>query len=215
MTRPPTGSTKLSRITKLRSKKRPTRSTVAARRSVRSDSDGALSDLTRPIARDRRLVRGRITRWLIPVTTFGVVIAFGFVLFVRPVQTYFQQDRLIEERTTQYEQIATVIGQLETEVNRLKTPEGIKEAAREQIGYINEGERRVTVNQTGQVPTELPAGWPYSMATQILTTRATEGTGPGAADPGAVSPDEPGSTDATATQAAPSDAGSTSTTSTP
>lgn len=158
---------------------------------MRSDGENArsaLDDLTRPIARDRRLVRGRIARWLVPVAAFGLVVAFAFVLFIRPVQTYYEQNRIIEERTTQYEQIATVIGQLEAEVERLKTPDGIKEAAREQVGYIDAGEQRVTINQTGQVPTDLPDGWPYSMATQILATRSASPT-PNAAP----APDDTGS----------------------
>lgn len=109
---------------------------------------------------------------MVPIGTIGIVVAFAFVLFVRPVQTYFEQERLMDERTAQHEQILTVNGQLRAEVERLKTPDGIKEAAREQVGYINEGEQRLTVNTPEVVPTDLPAGWPYDIATEILATRS-------------------------------------------
>ena len=50
--------------------------------------------------------------------------------------------------------------QLAAEVNRLQTPDGIKEAARDEIGFVQRGENRVTVLPAPEAPVDAarPAG---------------------------------------------------------
>jgi len=62
--------------------------------------------------------------------------------------------------------------QLAADVNRLQTPDGIKEAARQEVGYVGIGEQRISVLGTPDAPVALPAGWPYDAITQIVAVRA-------------------------------------------
>ena len=66
--------------------------------------------------------------------------------------------------------------QLAAEVNYLQTPDGIREAARAEIGYGNLGERRLTVTPAPDAPITLPAGWPYDGVTQIVAVRTAAAT---------------------------------------
>ena len=53
------------------------------------------------------------------------------------------------------------------------TPEGIEEAAREEIGYVRRGEIQLTVLPLPDTSSVLPGGWPFDAAAQILTLRST------------------------------------------
>ena len=64
--------------------------------------------------------------------------------------------------------------ELAAEVNYLQTPDGIKEAARAEIGFGELGEKRVTVMPAPEAPITLPAGWPYDGVAQIVAVRQQE-----------------------------------------
>jgi hypothetical protein len=74
-----------------------------------------------------------------------------------------------------------VNGQLAGEVERLDTEAGIREAAREEIGFVEEGDQRSTILPLPPVPSDLPDGWPYNVVTQIFAAR-TAGPAPAVAD---------------------------------
>ena len=61
--------------------------------------------------------------------------------------------------------------ELQRDVDELKIDDGIVEAAREELGYIRQGERRQTVVDMPDVPADLPDGWPYSPVEQIINLR--------------------------------------------
>jgi len=67
------------------------------------------------------------------------------------------------------------------EVERLQTDDGIREAAREEIGFLEAGERRSTILPMPLLPRELPPGWPYNVVTGIFAAR-TAGAAPVVAD---------------------------------
>jgi hypothetical protein len=90
---------------------------------------------------------------------------------VLPVKTMFDQDDQIAERTDQLSELQAVNNDLRSEVARLKTDDGIKEAAREQLGFVEPGEIRQSIMDLPPVPTALPAGWPYSLITGIVAVR--------------------------------------------
>ena len=92
-------------------------------------------------------------------------------IFVLPVKTMFDQDDQIAERTDQLAQLQAVNNDLRSEVARLKTDDGIKEAAREQLGFVEPGEIRQSILDLPPVPTALPNGWPYSLITGIVAVR--------------------------------------------
>jgi len=91
--------------------------------------------------------------------------------------TSVSETRRFESRvppTTPTEMAATesVNGDLQQEVNELQTDDGIRAAAREQLGYQQVNERRETIVGVPDLPTDLPDGWPYGPVEQIINLRA-------------------------------------------
>lgn len=132
-----------------------------------------LPDLTRPIAREQRITPNR--RPAILLGTVGLVVAgaIGAALFGLPVRTWFGQDEQLRNLDSQYAELQDVNADLQREVDRLQTDAGIMEAAREELGLIKYGERRETVVNLPDVPTDLPDGWPYGPAEQIIRLRSS------------------------------------------
>lgn len=130
-----------------------------------------LGDVTRPIRVDRRITKQRRSTVLLAVVALGIAGALAAALFVLPVQTYLGQDERIAKREEQLAQLQEVNDDLRAEVDRLRTDDGVREAAREELGMVEPGERRETVLELPGVPTVLPEGWPYSLVTGISNVR--------------------------------------------
>ncbi len=130
-----------------------------------------LGDLSRPIRIDRRIARRRRSNVLLALVAVGIAGALAAALFLLPIQTYFGQDERIEQRSDQLEQLETVNEDLRREVERLATPDGVREAAREELGFVEAGERRESLLDLPPVPTDLPDGWPYSLVSDIVELR--------------------------------------------
>jgi hypothetical protein len=109
--------------------------------------------------------------------------ALGAALFVLPVQTYFGQDERLAQRRDQLAQLEQVNADLRSEVDRLRTDDGIREAAREELGMVEAGERRQSILALPDVPTDLPTGWPYSLVAGIAELRRNPPPPPAAAQP--------------------------------
>lgn len=108
---------------------------------------------------------------LLAVVAIGIAGALAAALFVLPVQTYLGQNDRIEQRADQLAQLEQVNDDLRAEVERLRTPIGIREAAREELAMVQEGERRQSILDLPEVPTDLPDGWPYSVVSGIADVR--------------------------------------------
>jgi cell division protein FtsB len=150
-------------------------STVAKPARARRASDAGRSrvgDLTRPIAIDRRILRRRQTSVLLGVFALAIAGSLAAALFVLPVQTYFAQDETITRREGQLRELDTVNADLAAEVARLRTDDGIREAAREELGYVEAGEARLSLVSPATLPTVLPDGWPYSVVSGIIAVRS-------------------------------------------
>ena len=132
-----------------------------------------LGDLSRPIQIDRRIARNRRSNILLTVVALGIAGALAAALFVLPVQTYFDQEERLEQRQIQLDQLQTVNNDLRAEVERLGTDAGVREAAREELGFVESGERRLSILDLPPVPTDLPNGWPYSLISDIKALRST------------------------------------------
>lgn len=130
-----------------------------------------LGDVTRPVVRDRRLATRRRTTVLLAIAAIGIAGALAAALFVLPVRTYFDQDTQIQQRDDQLAEITAVVDDLRSEVERLQTADGVREAARAELGYVEAGERRETVLDPTGVPTDLPEGWPYDLVENIVDLR--------------------------------------------
>ena len=135
-------------------------------------------DLTKPIPREKQLVTGnakRIALAIGAVTVFGALAAATFWL---PYGTLTRQDDDIARKEQELAALEQANAGLANEVDRLKTPEGIEEAAREEIGYVRRGELQLTVLPLPEAPTALPGGWPFDAAAQIVALRAAATTPP-------------------------------------
>jgi cell division protein FtsB len=139
-----------------------------------------LGDVTRPIVRERRILTRRRSAVLLAVVALGIAGALAAALFLIPIRTLFGQQERIAERTEQVTALESVVNDLRSEVDRLGTTDGIREAAREELGYVEPGEVRETVLDYPDLPTDLPDGWPYSLVSDIMTLRRA---GPAAVAP--------------------------------
>ena len=110
--------------------------------------------------------------WLLRL--LGVVVAGSAVvsLFVFPLRDWVTQREALAKKTAEFEKLADANEALQNDVNALSTPEGIRRAAREQLGYVQPGEQRIDLGPMPALPTTLPDAWPYTMVTDIVTVRS-------------------------------------------
>ena len=111
------------------------------------------------------------TTWLFGLAALVVAGAIAAALFGLPVRTWFDQDTELQALEHELTEVQAVNHDLQNEVDRLQTDEGISEAAREELGHIQAGDNRFSVLELPPLPTDLPDGWPYSQVTAILTVR--------------------------------------------
>ena len=108
------------------------------------------------------------------IVAAGVILAviIGLVLFVFPVRDYFSQRDQIAKANTEFTALEDANEAIQADIQRLETPEGIKETARRDLGYLLPGERRLALLQLPGVTGVLPATWPYDTVGSILAIRA-------------------------------------------
>jgi cell division protein FtsB len=135
----------------------------------------------RPIPRSKQLARGRWKRLLVAAGATVIGAATIAALFVLPVKAWFTQGDESVAKRHELDVINAQNAQLEAEINRLNTDDGIGEAARREIGYTNRGEQRVTVIPAPAAPLTLPNGWPYDVISQIIAVRTNGAVIPNAA----------------------------------
>ncbi len=127
----------------------------------------------RPIDDDRQLVTASPHRWLVGMAGLAIVTAIVAALFVLPVQAWLRQEDEILQKQQELAVLSEANRRLGIEVDHLATPEGAKEAAREELGVVGPGEARMSVLPTETGPLPLPAGWPYDTFNQIVAVRQT------------------------------------------
>jgi len=135
--------------------------------------------------RSQKSQQGRpALRWVVNGVGLVIIGLLGLSLFVLPLRDYFQQRNAIAQKTRDFELLADATEALQIEVARLKTPAGIRAAAREQLGYVYPGEERMTFVPMPALPTDLPERWPYTVVINILNVRAVQSaSGSGALAP--------------------------------
>lgn len=116
----------------------------------------------------------RRSGWLFAIGGLAVAAAIAAALFGLPVRTWFEQDDQIRALEHELDEVQAVNEDLGDEVSRLQTEEGIEEAARDELGQIRAGDRRLTVGPIPPLPRAMPNGWPYVLVDRILTMRAAE-----------------------------------------
>jgi cell division protein FtsB len=145
-------------------------------KSVRTRVKDLTGSLLLPTASEHRLDRRPATQLAVRVVLASVVMAGATSLFVFPLRDYVTQRSALAQKNAEFSALADTNEQLQTEVNHLGTPEGIRNAARAQLGYVLPGEQRFTLVPMPALPTELPAAWPYSLITDIVRVRAANST---------------------------------------
>lgn len=149
-------------------------STAAGTRGTRRSADGSLADLTHPISRERLLFRGQTKQLVFRVGAAVILVAIIGALFVIPVSSYLRQRDAIAVKKAELAALEQVNAELADEVTRLQTPDGIAEAAREEIGYVRKGEIRLTVLPAPAAPLTLPGGWPYGAIAGAVAVQQAE-----------------------------------------
>ena len=97
----------------------------------------------------------------------------GFLLavFTVPVKDWWLQNKVLGAKQAEFDALADANEQLQNEVNKLQTPEGVRAAARDQLGYVLPGETRIRLLPGGALPRTLPNQWPYSLVSGIVAVR--------------------------------------------
>ena len=103
-----------------------------------------------------------------------LAVTFVVALFVFPIRDFFVQRSVLAAKNEEYETLADANERLITEINRLDTPEGIRAAARAQLGYVLPGEQRMSVTKMPPLPTQLPEVWPYTLVSDIVNIRTEQ-----------------------------------------
>ena len=149
------------------------RSRASARALLEREPDESrFSEFTRPIAKEKQLVKGRGKRLIFALVAVVIAAALIASLFVLPVKSWLQQRHDLTKKQNELAVLSDANAKLAADVNRLQTPDGVKEAARQEVGYVGIGERRISVLTTPDAPLTLPTGWPYDAIAQIIAVRA-------------------------------------------
>ena len=143
-------------------------------------------EFTRPVPRDVRLFQRSSTRMFFAAAMVALAGIVGLVLFAFPINDYFNQREAIAKRESEFVALEDANESLQNDIQRLQTPNGVREAARRELGYLMPGEKRLALLEEPAFPTTLPEAWPYSVVNSILAARsqwAGRGNSPGGLDP--------------------------------
>ena len=131
----------------------------------------ASAGLHPPDPDEKRISRRPRVAMFTGLFALGIVATIAFAVFVLPIGASPTQDIDLEQRQAQLEELQRVNNELQAETMRLDAADGIREAPREDYGYVDLGEERATVLPLPPLPTDLPDGWPYNVITQIIDAR--------------------------------------------
>jgi len=137
---------------------------------VKASDEGRsrLGDFTRPIPIEKRISRRPRVAAFTGAFALCVIAAIAYTVFVLPIPTWQDQSVDLDQRQTQLDELQRVNAELEAETLRLDTAEGIREAAREDFGFVEVDEERSSILPLPDLPTDLPDGWPYNVVTEII-----------------------------------------------
>jgi len=125
-------------------RKAPVRRAVGAASSVRTPakkkSSSARAETSSHPKRDASWFRW----WLLPIFVIGAVAIF-VVSFYPVARVQYRETRERARLQSEYNSLTSRNARLSTEVARLKTPEGVEDYARSQLGMVKSGEHVVVV----------------------------------------------------------------------
>ena len=134
-----------------------------------------LGDLTRPIPVDKRLVQRPTNRLALGLIAVLIVRALGRC-GVRVAGASHGCGKVTSSKCARpsWQRSTRPTIRFRPRTIACTPAEGIKEAARDEINYVEAGEQRITVITVAAPSQMLPAGWPYDQVTQIIALRRAE-----------------------------------------
>ena len=148
----------------------------------------SVRDLTRPVHVDHKLFQRAISRNITLSISIVILAALAVALIGLPLKDLFSQRTSITTRQQEFSALQDANEQLQTQIQRLQTPEGIRETARKELGYLLPGEKRLALIEAPALDTALPTGWPYNVVANILAVRAATAQKNGSQQPGSLGP---------------------------
>jgi hypothetical protein len=122
------------------------------------------------------LLAGRLRSMAMPIAIIAIL-GLTVTFLVVPLRTWIAQRDMVEIRSGQYAAYEEVNDALQDEIDALRTPEGVRQAVREQLGYLLPNERRVPLLEMPNASVTLPARWPYTLVASIVSLRETQRSG--------------------------------------
>ena len=130
-----------------------------------------LDDLTRGIPADKQLLSGPRKRALVTLLGVAVLGVLAALMFVLPVKWWIHQSEAISTRQHELDVIRDANSRLDAEIARLKTAEGIRQAARDELGWVDRSETQYRIVDDPNGSMILPSGWPFDALATVLTAR--------------------------------------------
>lgn len=84
-------------------------------------------------------------RWVVPVCVVALLVLCGAFLYA-PAKDYYIASRDAAKTQAEYNRVSQENSQLQSDVESLSTDEGIEDRAREDYGWVKEGENSVSVS---------------------------------------------------------------------
>jgi hypothetical protein len=122
------------------------------------------------------LLANRLRSLAMPIAVISIL-GLTVTFLVVPIRTWMAQRDMVDVRSDQYAAYEEVNDALQDEIDALRTPEGVRQAVRDQLGYLLPDERRVPLLEMPNASVTLPARWPYTVVASIVSLRETQRSG--------------------------------------
>ena len=125
----------------------------------------------RDVGDDTRLIQRRRNRSLMTVGAAVIVASLAAAVLVLPIRAWLNQRSELTERQQELAALDAANDRIAQANERLQTPQGIEEAARNDLGYLEAGEQQLTVLPAPSTGELLPGRWPYTVVSDIFAVR--------------------------------------------
>jgi len=106
-------------------------------------------------------------------------VAVAASVSILPIKAWHNQKAELAKRSAELVALEQTNNALQAQVDRLKTPAGVVEAAREELGVVRPNEKVFHVVAIPPLPDTLPSGWLYPTIGALLVGRGVSAKSPG------------------------------------
>jgi cell division protein FtsB len=118
-----------------------------------------------------RLIQRRRNRQFFGVGVALIVAAIIGALLVLPIRAWQSQKAELAARERELVALESANARVEADNERLRSPEGVAESARGDLGFRESDELVIGLLPPGPPSAQLPPGWPYSVVSDIFAVR--------------------------------------------